>query len=62
MIWSEAIIKGENREFGKCDVEIKNKIVEPKESKRRDYKNLSWTFILMHKKSYTRFYKLNIGL
>jgi deoxyribonuclease-1 len=34
MIWSEAIIKGENREFGKCDVEIKNKIVEPKESIR----------------------------
>ena len=44
------IINGEKREFGKCDVEIKNKIVEPKESKRRDYKNLSWTFILMHKK------------
>ena len=29
-----AIIKGEKREFGKCDVEIKNKKVEPKESIR----------------------------
>ena len=28
------IIKGEKREFGKCDVEIKNKKVEPKESIR----------------------------
>ena len=29
-----AIINGEKREFGKCDVEIKNKKVEPKESIR----------------------------
>ena len=29
-----AIIKGEKKEFGKCDVEIKNKKVEPKESIR----------------------------
>jgi len=28
------IINGEKREFGKCDVEIKNKKVEPKESIR----------------------------
>ena len=32
--YSMAIIKGEKREFGKCDVEIKNKKVEPKESVR----------------------------
>jgi deoxyribonuclease-1 len=29
-----AIIEGEKREFGKCDVEIKNKKVEPRESIR----------------------------
>ena len=29
-----AIIKEEKREFGKCDVEIKNKKVEPRESIR----------------------------
>ena len=28
--YSMAIIKGEKREFGKCDVEIKNKKVEPR--------------------------------
>ena len=32
--YSMAIIKGEKREFGKCDVEIKNKKIEPKESIR----------------------------
>ena len=32
--YSMAIIKGEEREFGKCDVEIKNKKVEPKDSIR----------------------------
>ena len=32
--YSMAIIKGEKREFGKCDIEIKNKKVEPKESIR----------------------------
>ena len=32
--YSMAIIEGEKREFGKCDVEIKNKKVEPKESIR----------------------------
>ena len=32
--YSMAIIKGEKREFGKCDVEIKNNKVEPKESIR----------------------------
>ena len=32
--YSMAIIKGEKREFGKCDVEIKNHKVEPKESIR----------------------------
>ena len=29
-----AIIKGEKREFGKCDVEIESRKVEPKESIR----------------------------
>ena len=29
-----AIIEGEKREFGKCDVEIKSRKVEPKESIR----------------------------
>ena len=29
-----AIIEGEKREFGKCDVEIKNKKVEPREDIR----------------------------
>ena len=29
-----AIIKGEKRKFGKCDVEIKNKKVEPREDIR----------------------------
>ena len=32
--YSMSIIEGEKREFGKCDVEIKNKKVEPKESIR----------------------------
>ena len=32
--YSMAIIKGEKREFGKCDVEIKNKKVEPREEIR----------------------------
>ena len=32
--YSMAIIEGEAREFGKCDVEIKNKKVEPSESIR----------------------------
>ena len=32
--YSMAIINGEKREFGTCDVEIKNKKVEPKESIR----------------------------
>ncbi len=32
--YSMAIIKGEKREFGKCDVEIKNKKVEPREDIR----------------------------
>jgi deoxyribonuclease I len=32
--YSMAIIKGEKREFGKCDVEIKNKKVEPREKIR----------------------------
>ena len=32
--YSMAIIEGEKREFGKCDVEIKNKKVEPRESIR----------------------------
>jgi hypothetical protein len=43
------IINGEKRECDKCDVEIKNKKVEPKESisrtkrkyQRRDCKNIS---------------------
>ena len=32
--YSMAIIKGEKREFGKCDVEIKNRKVEPREEIR----------------------------
>ena len=32
--YSMAFIKGEKREFGKCDVEIKNKKVEPREDIR----------------------------
>ena len=32
--YSMAIINGEKREFGECDIEIKNKKVEPKESIR----------------------------
>ena len=32
--YSMAIIKGEKREFGKCDVEIKNKKVEPRDDIR----------------------------
>ena len=32
--YSMTIIKGEKREFGKCDVVIKNKKIEPKESIR----------------------------
>ena len=32
--YSMAIIEGEEREFGKCDVEIKSRKVEPKESIR----------------------------
>lgn len=32
--YSMTIIKGEKREFGKCDIEIKNKQIEPKESIR----------------------------
>ena len=32
--YSMAMIKGELREFGKCDVEINNKKIEPRESIR----------------------------
>jgi len=32
--YSMAILKGEKREFGKCDVEIKDTKIEPKESIR----------------------------
>ena len=32
--YSMAIIEGEKREFGRCDVEIKNKKIEPRESIR----------------------------
>ena len=32
--YSMAILEGEKREFGKCDVEIRNKKIEPKESIR----------------------------
>ena len=32
--YSMAIINGEKREFGKCDVEIKNRKVEPREEIR----------------------------
>jgi len=32
--YSMAIINGEKRDFGECDVEIKNKKVEPRESIR----------------------------
>ena len=42
--YSMAIIKGEKREFGKCDVEIKNKKVEPKESIRGE---ISRTYLYM---------------
>ena len=30
--YSMAIIEGEKREFGKCDIEIKSRKVEPKEN------------------------------
>jgi deoxyribonuclease I len=42
--YSMAIIKGEKREFGKCDVEIKNKKVEPRESIRGE---IARTYIYM---------------
>ena len=32
--YTMAIIEGEKREFGKCDVEIKSRKIEPKESIR----------------------------
>ena len=39
-----AIIEGEKREFGKCDVEIKSRKVEPKESIRGE---IARTYIYM---------------
>ena len=43
--YSMAIIKGEKREFGKCDIEIKNKQIEPKESIRGE---IARTYLYMH--------------
>ena len=42
--YSMAIIKDEKREFGKCDVEIKKKKVEPRESIRGE---IARTYIYM---------------
>ena len=38
--YSMGIIEGEKREFGKCDVEIKSRKVEPREEIRGDCKNI----------------------
>ena len=64
--YSMAIINGEKREFGKCDVEIKNKKVEPKESIRGE---IARTYLYMDsvypgrriisKKNRKLFYALN---
>ena len=40
-----AIINGEKREFGKCDVEIKSQKVEPKESIRGE---IARTYLYMY--------------
>ena len=40
-----AIIKGEKREFGECDVEIMNKKVEPRESIRGE---IARTYLYMN--------------
>ena len=42
--YSMAIIKGEKREFGKCDVEIKSRRVEPREEVRGE---IARTYIYM---------------
>ena len=43
--YSMAIIKGEKREFGKCEVEIKSRKVEPKESIRGE---IARTYLYMN--------------
>jgi deoxyribonuclease-1 len=43
--YSMGIINGEKREFGKCDAEIKNKKVEPKESIRGE---IARTYLYMN--------------
>ena len=43
--YSMAIIKGEKREFGKCDVEIKSRKVEPREEIRGE---IARTYLYMH--------------
>ena len=46
-----AIIKGEAREYGKCDIEIKSKKVEPRESIRGD---IARTYMYMDSVYYGR--------
>ena len=52
------IINGEKREFGKCDVEISNKIVEPTEKIRG---NFARTYMYMEK-TYPKYVKFNKSL
>ena len=49
------IINGENREFGKCDIEISNKIVEPTERIRGDFAR---TYLYMQN-AYPNYIKFN---
>ena len=49
------IINGENREFGKCDIEISNKIVEPTEKIRGDFAR---TYLYMQN-AYPNYIKFN---
>ena len=52
------IIKGESREFGQCDIEIKNKKVEPSEKIRGD---IARTYMYMEL-NYPKFIKFNNSL
>ena len=49
------IINGENREFGKCDIEISNKVVEPTERIRGDFAR---TYLYMQN-AYPNYIKFN---
>ena len=50
-----AIINGENREFGECDIEIKNNKVEPNEKIRG---NIARTYMYMEL-NYPKYIKFN---